>query len=122
MPVELIHVNVVEKKIRPPRLINEVIIQRGLDDSLWGLIDECWSHFPKARPDADSLAARLGRIRSNPPFNSFVRNADNSFPTVNEPLASPHSDGLREITKQDIIIAYVVIRVICCEFLNTRSF
>lgn len=54
---------------RPPRPADRTAVQRGLDDSLWHLIETCWSQHPKCRPDVVTVASK---IPSSCPFHSVV--------------------------------------------------
>jgi serine/threonine protein kinase len=55
-------VAVVDRAIRPLRPTESAIVQYGLDDTLWALIEECWSQEPKDRPIAATVASRLALL------------------------------------------------------------
>lgn len=43
---------------RPPRP-EGTAVERGLDDYVWTIIEECWQKDPRARPEIDSVMRRL---------------------------------------------------------------
>ncbi|KAL0566780.1 hypothetical protein V5O48_015226, partial [Marasmius crinis-equi] len=45
----------------PKRPTNARVMERGLDDELWGLLVECWSRLPGARPGIVEVLERLVR-------------------------------------------------------------
>jgi len=97
MPVDLLRINVVDYKARPLRA---AVIDCGMDDILWRLMEECWSANSSARPNAASVTTRLHHIRSNP------TNADKLVITTKQFLALDHAhSNVRNITNRDIIIA-----------------
>ncbi|KDQ50010.1 hypothetical protein JAAARDRAFT_609550 [Jaapia argillacea MUCL 33604] len=61
----VIYVEVTERKHRPPRPTDEEIVQRGLDDRMWSLAVECWTHEPDSRPRASDLVHRFDSIRKS---------------------------------------------------------
>ncbi|KAG5735783.1 Serine/threonine-protein kinase HT1 [Termitomyces sp. T112] len=44
---------------RPKRPTEEVHIQRGLSDTMWALMERCWSHSPEYRPTVDEILREL---------------------------------------------------------------
>ena len=51
-----------ERPLRPEGPEAEVMRERGLDDSLWQLVTECWAQDPKKRPEIHEIVARLRRL------------------------------------------------------------
>ena len=47
------------RPLRPPGPNAEEIVKRGLDDSLWQLLTECWAHDPAFRPTIQEVLERL---------------------------------------------------------------
>ncbi|KAF7426299.1 hypothetical protein PC9H_008667 [Pleurotus ostreatus] len=47
---------------RPPRPNSAEVVQRGLDDSLWGLITQCWQGDPLRRPTISEAITSLDKI------------------------------------------------------------
>lgn len=43
----------------PRRPMEEEIVDRGLDDSLWYLLTRCWSSDPSARPTIEEVVTDL---------------------------------------------------------------
>ena len=62
--------NVVKSAKRPPK--PEGNIDRGLDDQLWSLIEDCWSQEPSNRPTAETVSLRLWDVKSCPVRHEFV--------------------------------------------------
>jgi len=56
---EAVLCEVVRKGGRPPKPIERVIIQRGLDNDLWRLIKDCWAQQPTSRPAVNDIVRRL---------------------------------------------------------------
>jgi hypothetical protein len=50
---------VVDRGLRPQRPSDPTIVAQGLDDSLWTLVEDCWTQDPKHRPDVTAVALRL---------------------------------------------------------------
>ena len=59
IPEEDIRDAVVRDNDRPDRPRESEFIERGLTDSVWGLIEISWAHEKTARPQFTELAARL---------------------------------------------------------------
>jgi hypothetical protein len=78
---------VVEESLRPPRP-TDISVRRGLDDSLWGLVERCWAKDPKDRPTATTVAAQ---IPSSCPIRGVVdhltrkTHADSNAPALSPP-------------------------------------
>ena len=51
-----------ERPKRPDGSDAEEIVKRGLDDDLWQLLTECWSHEPETRPNIHAVLARLPAV------------------------------------------------------------
>ena len=45
---------------KPPRPSEARIVQRGLDDQLWKLLNECWNVLPSSRPPIAEVLNKLG--------------------------------------------------------------
>ncbi|KDQ17702.1 hypothetical protein BOTBODRAFT_172134 [Botryobasidium botryosum FD-172 SS1] len=48
----------------PQRPVGEAAIARGLDDDMWKLAQDCWSHDPASRPTATEIFNRLQSVSS----------------------------------------------------------
>ena len=48
-------------------------IDRGLDDKLWSVIEDCWSQEPCNRPKAETVSLRLGYMNHSPATPEFVQ-------------------------------------------------
>ena len=49
------------------------MIDRGFDDKLWSLIEDCWSQEPSDRPTAATVSFRLGDLSGSPVKPEFVQ-------------------------------------------------
>ncbi|KDQ12659.1 hypothetical protein BOTBODRAFT_634144, partial [Botryobasidium botryosum FD-172 SS1] len=50
---------IVDRKQRPPRPADSLSAGRGLNDSIWALVEECWTHDPDQRPAAALVSSQL---------------------------------------------------------------
>ena len=46
----------------PARPRDAEVVERGLDDSLWGLLESCWAFNPDDRPSMDEVLAELPQV------------------------------------------------------------
>ena len=60
------YLQVVDKKMKghgvPSRPIDQQVVKRGLDDSMWALLLLCWSDNPEDRPLIDELVTQLSSL------------------------------------------------------------
>jgi hypothetical protein len=56
--------NVVKSANRPAK--PQADIDRGLDDKLWSIIQDCWSQEPSNRPTAEEVSSRLCDVKGCP--------------------------------------------------------
>ncbi|KAG6852430.1 hypothetical protein C0991_012001, partial [Blastosporella zonata] len=52
-------IRMILKKERPPRSSGEVFEDQGLNDGIWQIIEDSWSHDPLMRPSARRITERL---------------------------------------------------------------
>ena len=56
-----------ERPPRPQSLLGpHADIDRGLDDKLWNIIEDCWSQEPSNRPTAELVSLRLRDVNGYP--------------------------------------------------------
>ena len=58
---------------RPAKPRPQIAIDRGLDDKLWSLIEDCWSQEPSDRPTAEMSSLRLRDVNGFPVNTGFVQ-------------------------------------------------
>lgn len=80
---------VVDRGTRPPRPSEILVVKSGLDDSMWKLVDECWSQKPRDRPVAATVTTRLLSIISAGNRDGLLTVADTSFVQTDRALAIP---------------------------------
>ncbi|KAG5637004.1 hypothetical protein H0H81_006148 [Sphagnurus paluster] len=56
----------VAKGERPNQPKENHIVERGLDDRMWSLMEDCWQQDPRDRPTAVEVVARLQRLAVDP--------------------------------------------------------
>jgi hypothetical protein len=59
IPPTFLFESVVRQGTRLPRPHQRIVIQRGLNDALWDLIQLCWSQEPHRRPTVANVVSRL---------------------------------------------------------------
>jgi hypothetical protein len=69
----LLRSNVVKSANRPAKPQSQADIDRGLDDKLWSLIEDCWSQMPSKRPTAATVSLILGDVNGYPVGPEFVQ-------------------------------------------------
>jgi serine/threonine protein kinase len=70
---------VVDRQLRPPRPTESSAVLQGLDDSLWALIEQCWSQEPTSRPVAASVAMQLSSLAA-----LYAKRVNSALPKVRE--------------------------------------
>ncbi|KAG6873348.1 hypothetical protein C0995_000208 [Termitomyces sp. Mi166 len=50
---------------RPKRPNSQLHVQRGLTDTIWALMEKCWSHSPEIRPTAAQILQELPFVETN---------------------------------------------------------
>ncbi|KAG5351156.1 hypothetical protein C0989_007701 [Termitomyces sp. Mn162] len=75
---------------RPKRPTEEVHIQRGLSDTMWALMERCWSHSPEYRPTVDEILRELPPAGTSLPPESWewTRDLRPGFDTSDATIAS----------------------------------
>jgi len=58
---------------RPPRPIGSLYMNRGLNDDMWKLMEDCWEHIPANRPTAYQIIYRLPQVPDNRPSVPWSR-------------------------------------------------
>jgi len=91
---------VIDRGLHLLRPAEDVIMGQGLNNSLWELIESCWSQDPTSRPIAALVVSQLGKIRSDQ-STQLIRNE------VTHPLAHP----LANDTKQEKVSCYDFARI-----------
>jgi hypothetical protein len=69
---DIVFTLIVDRKVRPPRPTEEPIHQ-ALNNALWKLLRECWSHHAKERPDVNKIASCLQSIHSVPDLDNHIQ-------------------------------------------------
>ncbi|KAG6896478.1 hypothetical protein C0992_008014 [Termitomyces sp. T32_za158] len=73
---------------RPKRPTSHVHVQRGLTDTMWALMEWCWSHSPENRPSAAEILQALP-----PPQTSWQRESWGKYARTPTPGFRMDSDG-----------------------------
>ncbi|KAG6918046.1 hypothetical protein DXG01_016702 [Tephrocybe rancida] len=93
----------------PPRPLHEVALERGLTDTVWQLMEECWSYNPDRRPTAAQILQRLPHVGPGTPSEvpgwtpiqrpGFDTSNGQSEPTIAKALR--HLDDLAGLGEHD---------------------
>jgi hypothetical protein len=58
---------------RPRRPLGLLYMNRGLNDAMWKLMEDCWEHIPANRPTAFQIIHRLPEVPDNRPSVPWSR-------------------------------------------------
>ncbi|KAG6896477.1 hypothetical protein C0992_008013 [Termitomyces sp. T32_za158] len=83
-----------------PNSQNQVFVQRGLTDKIWGLMERCWSQSPEDRPTAIQILKELPPTEADMPSDNwewtrtqrpgFKTSVDQMDPTIANALEHLH--------------------------------
>ncbi|KAI3612067.1 Armdomain-containing protein [Moniliophthora roreri] len=94
---------VVNENARPDRPDDSEVVGKGLDDKVWGIIEECWDREARLRPNFDIIVKMWNE---SPAEESYSSGSQKAMPTTffpdREATTSPVGSRLRLVARNSV--------------------